>query len=88
MTDTEVLTIVSGALVVATKLAAPMLLTALVIGVAVSLIQAVTQVQEMSLTFVPKLIGVGLVVLLGGNWMMGELVAWVHGLWSSIGSLG
>lgn len=84
MTDAQVLQIVSGALVVATKLAAPILLVSLVVGVFISLIQTVTQVQEMTLTFVPKLIGVALIVMVGGSWMIRELVSWVTQLWSSI----
>lgn len=87
MNDAEVLNIVSGALMVATKLAAPLLVTALVIGVVVGLLQAVTQIQEMTLTFVPKLVGMALVVLIGGSWMLRELVNWVSALWSAIPSL-
>jgi flagellar biosynthetic protein FliQ len=84
MSDTDVLQIVSQALMMATKLGAPILLTALVIGVFVSLIQAVTQVQEMTLSFVPKLIGIGVVVLVAGNWMLREFVAWVQALWATL----
>lgn len=84
MTDTEVLRIASDAIVIATKLAAPVLLVALVIGVMVSLFQAITQVQEMALSFVPKLIGAAAVILVGGHWMLGELVTWVQTLWGSI----
>lgn len=87
MNDAEVLNIVSGALMVATKLAAPLLVTALVVGVVVGLLQAVTQIQEMTLTFVPKLVGMALVVLVGGSWMLRELINWVEALWSSIPSL-
>ena len=50
----------------------------------ISLIQTVTQIQEMTLTFVPKLVGSGLVILLAGNWMIRELVSWVNQLWSTI----
>lgn len=84
MTDADVLQIVTDALAIGAKLAAPILVTALVIGVAVSLFQAVTQVQEMTLSFVPKLVGIGLVVVLGGNWMLREIVTWVTWLWGSI----
>lgn len=52
----------------------PMLLTALIVGVVVSLVQAVTQVQEQSLTFIPKLLMVALVFLLGLPWMMRAMV--------------
>lgn len=87
MTDTEVLRIAMDAMQVATKIAGPMLAVALIVGVLVSLFQAVTQVQEMSLTFVPKLIGVGLVILLGGSWMMREMVGWVTRLWQDMGGM-
>jgi flagellar biosynthetic protein FliQ len=86
VTDADVLQIVAGALAIATKLAAPVLLATLAIGVVVSVIQTVTQVQEQTLSFVPKLVGVGLIILLGGNWMMRELVTWVTQLWTAIPS--
>lgn len=87
MTDAQVLQIVAGALTVATRIAAPILLATLVIGTVVSLLQTITQVQEMSLTFVPKLAGVALILLFAGNWMMREVVSWVTQLWQSIPTL-
>jgi flagellar biosynthesis protein FliQ len=84
VTDAQVLEITIGALQIAAKLAMPTLLATLVIGVVVSILQAVTQVQEQALTFVPKLIGVALIMVLGGNWMIRELVSWVTTLWTSI----
>lgn len=84
MSDAQVLQIVAGALEIATKLAAPILLATLAIGVVVSVLQTITQVQEQTLSFVPKLVGVGLIVLVGGNWMMRELVNWVTQLWGTI----
>jgi flagellar biosynthesis protein FliQ len=87
MTDAQVLHIISGALVVATKLAAPVLIVTLVIGVVVSIIQTVTQIQEQTLTFVPKLIGVAAIVVFGGAMMIRELVTWVTQLWQMIPSV-
>lgn len=84
MSDVEILNILTGALAVSARIAGPLLLVALVLGVAVSLFQAVTQVQEMSLTFVPKLAGVAVTLVFAGNWMLRELVGWVEALWSSI----
>ena len=84
MTDADVLQIAGSALQIATKLAAPALIATLVIGTVISVIQTVTQIQEQTLTFVPKLIGVALVLLVGGNWMIRELVAWVTQLWNTI----
>jgi flagellar biosynthesis protein FliQ len=87
VSDAQVLTLVSSALAVGARIAAPLLLSALVIGVVVSIFQAITQIQEMTLTFVPKLIGIGLVILVAGNWMIRELVSWVQVLWTAIPSM-
>lgn len=84
MSDAEVLSILRDAFWIAFKVAGPILITALLIGVLISLIQTVTQIQEMTLTFVPKLVGAGLVVLVAGNWMIRELVQWVNQLWATI----
>ena len=88
MSDTQVIEIVAGALLISLKLAGPVLVMTLVVGVAVSLVQTITQIQEQTLTFVPKLIGVGLVLLVGGNWMLRELTTWVTELWRTIPALG
>ena len=70
MTDAQVIEIISGAFEVASKVAGPILMTALLVGVVVSLLQTITQIQEMTLTFVPKLVAMGLVVLFSGRWMI------------------
>lgn len=80
MTDTAVLQIALQAMLVTAKLAMPILVVSLGIGVAISLVQSVTQVQEVTLTFVPKLVGVALVVLLGGNWMLNEMIVFTRSL--------
>jgi flagellar biosynthesis protein FliQ len=85
--DTQVLELVSGAMLVVGKLAGPLLISALVIGVVVSLLQTVTQIQEMTLSFVPKLVGMAVILLVGGNWMLRELTGWTAGLWNSLPSL-
>lgn len=84
MTDAQVIEIISGAFAVASKVAGPILMTALFVGVIVSLLQTITQIQEMTLTFVPKLVAMGLVVLFSGRWMIRIVVTWVEGLWSLI----
>lgn len=56
----------------------PVLAVALFTGLAVSVFQAVTQVQEMTLTYVPKLIGAALVILAMGGWMLNTLVQFTH----------
>ncbi len=87
MTDAQVLDIITGALRIAMILAGPVLVVALGLGVTISLIQTVTQIQEQTLTFVPKLIGVGLIAVLLGSWMIRETVNWVTALWSQIPSM-
>ncbi len=87
MSDTQVLQLVVDMLAVATKIAAPILLVSLAIGVTVSVLQTITQIQEMTLTFVPKLLGVALILVFGGSWMLRELVSYVTILWTSIPNL-
>jgi flagellar biosynthetic protein FliQ len=84
MTDASVVQIGMDALVLAAKLAGPTLLMTLGVGLFIGLIQSVTQLQEPTLTFVPKFIGVGLVILLSGNWMLGEAVAFTQLLFDRI----
>lgn len=64
LTPADVMAITRSALLLVLTIAGPMLLTSLILGVVIGLFQALTQVQEMTLTFVPKLIGIGLVMLL------------------------
>jgi flagellar biosynthesis protein FliQ len=87
VTDSVVIDIAREAFIISAKLAGPILLASLGIGVVVSLIQAVTSIQEMTLTFVPKLIGSALIVLLAGNWMLAEFTAYVQRLWTAIPTL-
>jgi flagellar biosynthetic protein FliQ len=84
MTDTTVLEIALQAMIIAGKLAAPILLVTLAVGFAISLLQSVTQIQEVTLTFVPKLVAVALVILLAGNWMLHEMVTFTDGLYGMI----
>lgn len=56
----------------------PILAVALFFGLAVSVFQAVTQVQEMTLTFVPKIIGAGVVLITMGSWMLNTIVSFTH----------
>lgn len=84
MRDQTVIEIGLQAILVATKLAAPILLVALVLGFAISLFQSVTQIQEATLSFVPKMIGIAVVLVLAGNWMLHELVGFTIELYSRI----
>jgi flagellar biosynthetic protein FliQ len=74
-------------MVVALKLSAPILVTSLIIGFVVSLFQSLTQIQETTLAFVPKVVGVGVALLLCGNWMMHTLVSFTNDLFAGIPAL-
>lgn len=80
MTSQDAVDIATDALLITAKLAGPFLIVVLAIGVIVGLIQSVTQLQEQTLSFVPKLIGAAIVVAVSGSWMLDELVAFSHGL--------
>lgn len=84
MTDTAVLHLGVQAMWMATKLAAPVLVVSLVIGFGISLLQSVTQIQEVTLTFVPKLVGVALVFLFAGHWMLSQTVDFTHQLFAQL----
>lgn len=77
MTGDLALELVRRATVLALTVSAPLLLTALLIGVLISLLQALTQLQEQTLTFLPKLVGVGAVFLLVLPWMLRQLIAYL-----------
>jgi flagellar biosynthesis protein FliQ len=87
VTDTAVLDIAMQTMLIAAKLSAPMLLTALVIGFAISLFQSVTQIQEATLSFVPKVAGVGIAVLLCGNWMLHSMISFTDELFAKLPGL-
>ncbi|MFF1530423.1 flagellar biosynthesis protein FliQ [Cellulomonas sp. NPDC058312] len=87
MDTAAVLDIGLDALIVAAKLCAPVLITALVVGFSVSLVQSVTQIQEVTLSFVPKAIAAALALLVCGHWMIAELVSFTEQLFARIPSL-
>lgn len=66
------------------KVGGPILIVGLVIGLAISVFQAVTQIQEQTLSFIPKVVGLGLVVMVLGPWMLGQLLVYTEELWASI----
>ena len=74
-------------MIVALKLSAPILLTALVIGFAISLFQSMTQIQEFTLAFVPKVVGVGVALLVSGNWMLHTMIDFTNDLFERIPTL-
>ena len=87
MNETDIVHICSQALLLAAKLSAPLLLVALVLGVVISLVQAVFQVQDQTLTMVPKLLVGGLVLALTGGWMLRISVEFTQELFARIPEL-
>ncbi len=87
MTDTMVVQIGLQAMLLATKLAGPILLTTLGLGLGIGLVQSVTQIQEPTLTFVPKFIGVAVVLLVGGAWMLAEAISFTQAMFDLVPTL-
>ncbi len=87
MTDSAILEIAMQTMLVTMKLSAPILVTALVIGFAISLFQAMTQIQEFTLAFVPKVVGIGIALILSGNWMLHTLIDFTVDLFERIPTL-
>lgn len=75
MTESYIMGFAQNAVMVTLTLAAPVLLVSLLIGSLVSMVQAATQINEMTLTFIPKIIGIGLTLALLGSWMTQKLLA-------------
>ena len=84
MNQDTVVNLATQAMSLALKIAGPLLLVALVVGLLVSVFQAVTQIQEQSLSLIPKIAAVGVVIVLLGPWMLGKLVTYTTALFSSI----
>jgi flagellar biosynthetic protein FliQ len=87
MTPETVLTIAQRALEMTMMLAAPLLLVALLIGLLVGVFQAATQINEMTLSFIPKLVGMATAMVIAGPWMLKQLVSYTRMLIESIPSL-
>jgi flagellar biosynthetic protein FliQ len=84
MDQDTVVNLTTQALHLALKVAAPLLVAGLVIGLVVSVFQAVTQIQEQTLSFIPKILAIFGVLVVLGPWMLNQLVADAGELWSSI----
>ena len=78
------ISLVGQMFVAALKLGGPILAVALVVGVVISILQAVTQIQEMTLTFVPKILAIGLTMLVAGSWMLRSLVSFAGQLFRAL----
>ena len=87
MNPDSVIQIGSEALRLVLMISLPMLGVALVVGIAISLFQAVTQIQEMTLTFVPKIIAVFVAMILAAPWMTEKMIAFTHDIFSMIPTL-
>jgi flagellar biosynthetic protein FliQ len=87
MSQDTVVSLVVDAMGVSLKLALPLLLVALVVGLAVSIFQAVTQIQEQTLTFIPKVAAIAAVIVVAGPWMLGQIVSYTQNLYEQIPSL-
>ncbi|AYA40604.1 flagellar biosynthesis protein FliQ [Xenorhabdus nematophila] len=84
MTPESVMALGVEAMKVALALAAPLLLSALICGLIISLLQAATQVNEMTLSFIPKILAVFVTIVIAGPWMLNLLLDYMHALFSSI----
>jgi len=78
------MTMTYEAMLLAFSMAAPLLVITLVVGLIVSIFQAATQINEMTLSFIPKLLAVAIVLVLLGPWIIGQMVDYIQGLFSSI----
>lgn len=83
ITQDAVLDIVRDAIYTIIITSAPLLLVSLIIGLIVSIFQTVTSIQEQTLTFVPKIIGVIVALIIFGSWMMNDLTGFMTNLWSN-----
>lgn len=84
--DTAV-SIATDAMQLAFKIGAPLLIAGLLVGLIVSIFQAVTQIQEQSLQFIPKLVVTAVILLVAGPWMLSSIVTWSSELYGSIPTL-
>lgn len=80
MTETTVLELAKQALTVGLAVSMPLLLVSLIVGTLLGILMAATQVQEFTLTFVPKVIAMGLVLLIAGPWMLRSLVTFTSAI--------
>ena len=84
MDESSVVDLTMRTLEMALKLSLPLLLSALVVGLVVSVFQAVTQIQEMTLSFIPKILAMVVVIVVAGPWMLGQMTSFTRDLYQSI----
>jgi flagellar biosynthesis protein FliQ len=87
MDQDTVVNLAQQAMTLVMKVGGPLLVTGLAIGLVVSVFQTVTQIQEQSLTFIPKIVGVALVIVVAGPWMLSQLLGYTETLYRAIPTL-
>jgi flagellar biosynthetic protein FliQ len=87
MTESYVLSLGQNTVMITLILAGPVLLISLVIGSLISLVQAATQINEATLTFIPKIVGIALVIALLGSWMLQQLLVFTANLFTNLPNL-
>ncbi|MDW5597682.1 flagellar biosynthesis protein FliQ [Conexibacter stalactiti] len=87
MDQDTVMNLSTQALDLSIKVGGPLLLVGLAVGLIVSVFQAITQIQEQSLSFIPKIIATAVVLIVGGPWMLNQLLSYTEDLYRSIPTL-
>jgi flagellar biosynthetic protein FliQ len=84
MDQDVVISLATQAMSLALKISMPLLGVGLIVGVLISIIQAVTSIQEQTLAFIPKVVAMAIVLVVGGPWMLNQLLSYTEELWLSI----
>ncbi len=84
MTEAYILSFAQNAVIVTIILTAPILLVSLLIGSLISMIQAATQINEVTLTFIPKILGIGLILAFLGSWMVQHLLTFTTSVFTNL----
>jgi len=84
MTESYVLSLAQSSVTLMLILAAPVLLVSLLVGSLISLVQAATQINEVTMTFIPKIISIGLVLAFLGSWMIQQLLVFTTNIFNSL----
>jgi flagellar biosynthesis protein FliQ len=87
MSEAYIISLAQNALMVVLVMAGPVLVVSLVVGSVVSMVQAATQINEVTLTFIPKIVAVGLVLVFLGSWMLQNLLVFTTNLFNSLPNL-
>ena len=86
MTIDDITAIAETAIFTIIKCAAPLLLVSLCVGLIISIFQTVTSIQEQTLTFVPKILAIFLMLMVTGHWIMNQMIEFMVSLWSDFGA--